>query len=270
MRRKVLLFGLLVGCSRGPRSSSEGVSASDGRAEAPSSPHASSNPSVKSEQLVLAVARSWNSTTADLRRFERVAGALRRVGGSSEVELGRAGLGWGRGLHPPSLAGPRKREGDGRSPAGLFRFGTAFGAAEGPSNLRWPYLRTTATLRCVDDPAHPDYGALLETNPPPAVPFRSAETMQPTSRVYDLGLVVEHNLPAEPGAGSCIFVHLATSERRPTSGCTALDRGSLEALLDWLAPEKTPLFVQLPASELAFAEAFLELEPGALRGAEAP
>ena len=42
------------------------------------------------------------------------------------ITIGRAGAAWGIGLHPQQL-GPRKKEGDGRSPAGVFRIGDTEG-----------------------------------------------------------------------------------------------------------------------------------------------
>jgi hypothetical protein len=94
-------------------------------------------------QLVLVRARSWASSSGLLRRYERAAGGTwRTVGGSVDVNLGRHGLAWGRGLHPASKSGPIKREGDGRSPAGVFALERAFGAAESlPDGSKdFPYL----------------------------------------------------------------------------------------------------------------------------------
>ena len=44
------------------------------------------------------------------------------------VTIGSSGLAWGEGLHPRQ-SGRLKKEGDGRSPAGVFRVGEAFGYA---------------------------------------------------------------------------------------------------------------------------------------------
>ncbi|HEX9187014.1 MAG TPA: hypothetical protein VGB87_08080, partial [Vicinamibacteria bacterium] len=74
----------------------------------------------ESRQVVLSVSAGWDATRALLQAYER-AGAdasWTPVGAPIEASLGRSGLGWGRGLHPPGLEGPGKREGDGRSPAG--------------------------------------------------------------------------------------------------------------------------------------------------------
>ena len=61
---------------------------------------------------------------------------------------------------------------------------------------------------------------------------------------------VGHNdAPVEPGAGSCIFLHLRSGPGAVTAGCTAFDAPALERLLAWLDPAARPVLVQLPESE---------------------
>jgi L,D-peptidoglycan transpeptidase YkuD (ErfK/YbiS/YcfS/YnhG family) len=67
---------------------------------------------------------------------------------------------------------------------------------------------------------------------------------------YRLGLVIEHNAQAVPGAGSCIFAHLWKSPSDPTAGCTAMAEPAMQALLGWLDPARNPVFVLLPRTEL--------------------
>ncbi|MBU1042177.1 MAG: hypothetical protein KKF77_13860, partial [Proteobacteria bacterium] len=110
-----------------------------------------------SRQLLLVTAESWDSTSGELRRFERAEAGTEwtAVGGPVPVNLGRHGLGWGRGLHGLALGpGPVKREGDGRAPAGLFELGQGF--AYDPAevgSVRLPLLHADANLVCVDDSA---------------------------------------------------------------------------------------------------------------------
>ena len=77
-------------------------------------------------QLVLVTSASWEATQGELRRFERDRRQRwREVGEAVPVTLGRSGSAWGLGLHGAAAgAGPAKREGDGRAPAGAFRIGT--------------------------------------------------------------------------------------------------------------------------------------------------
>jgi L,D-peptidoglycan transpeptidase YkuD (ErfK/YbiS/YcfS/YnhG family) len=60
--------------------------------------------------------------------------------------------------------------------------------------------------------------------------------MRDYGELYRWVVEVEHNPSAEPGAGSCIFLHVWGGEDSPTAGCTAMARGDLETLLAWLRP----------------------------------
>jgi D-aminopeptidase len=207
----------------------------------------------ESRQLILSVSAGWDATRARLQAYERrPAGAWTAVGDPIEASLGRAGLGWGRGLQPGGLAGPQKREGDGRSPAGVFelRLVTGYEGAP-PAGLRLPYRQASATLRCVDDPRSRHYNALVD-EATVARDWSSAEDMRRKDELYRLVVFVGHNdAPVEPGAGSCIFLHLRAGPGAVTAGCTAFDRAPMERLLRWLDPKARPLLVQLPQSEYA-------------------
>src|SRR5260221_333837 len=72
-------------------------------------------------QLILSTAPDWTSTQGSLQRFERRAdGQWTKVGGPVAVLYGKQGLAWGRGVLGRDEPGVRKREGDGRTPAGAF------------------------------------------------------------------------------------------------------------------------------------------------------
>lgn len=80
--------------------------------------------------------------------------------------VGKGGLGWGDGavaIGGHATADPVKREGDGRSPAGIFGIGSAFGyAAERPTGWALPYLALTPATECVDDRDSKHYNRIVE------------------------------------------------------------------------------------------------------------
>lgn len=202
-----------------------------------------------SDQALLVLAGDWNATQGNLQAFERSwTGAWKPVGGDVPVQMGRNGLGWGLGLHPEQDGGPRKGEGDGRAPAGVFSLGPAFGPAPlSPPNPAFPFQVMGPNSLCVDDEVSSYYNLLLESDAVPARNWDSAETMLRPDGLYELGLVVGHNPPpARPGAGSCIFLHLSRTPPAPGAGCTAMARPDLERLLRWLRADKRPVLVQLP------------------------
>ncbi len=154
-----------------------------------------------SRQIVLSVSSSWDATDARVRRYERASAeapwtaAGEAVGGS----LGRTGLAWGKGLHRSGLEGPTKREGDGKSPAGVFDLRLATGyAPEAPAGTRLPYRQATPSLRCVDDPRSAFYNRLVDEREV-AKDWSSAEDMRRSDALYRLVVWVGHNdAPAAP------------------------------------------------------------------------
>lgn len=204
-------------------------------------------------QLVLSVSADWDATTARIARFERkdTAAPWRAVDPPALGSLGRTGLAWGDGLHPKGLAGPHKREGDGKSPAGVFELRLATGYAPAPpQGTRLPYRPATPTLRCVDDPHSEFYNRLVD-EAEVTKDWTSAEDMRRSDALYRLVVWVGHNdTPAAAGAGSCIFLHLRSAPTSVTAGCIALDDAPLERLLVWLDPANRPVLVQLPEGAL--------------------
>ncbi len=201
----------------------------------------------KSRQAVVVIAPTWSAPTAILQRWER-AGAQRRwlkAGPPVAVLVGERGLGWGLGLHGvPEEGGPRKIEGDRRAPAGIFRITGTFGrAARGPGKLPWQTI--TPTLEAVDDPASRYYNRIVDRTEIGQPDWRSSEQMAKIPD-YALGIVVAHNPQNQPGAGSCIFLHLWLGQRRGTAGCTVLRESDLVALVRWLDPARQPILIQLP------------------------
>ncbi len=206
----------------------------------------------ESRQMVLSVSAGWDATRAILQAYERAAkdAPWIPVGAPIEASLGRTGLAWGRGLHPPGLPGPEKREGDGKSPAGVFDLRLVTGYAKtAPPGTRMPYREATSTLRCVDDSRSAQYNRLVD-EAKAKKNWSSAEDMRRKDERYRLLVWVGHNdAPVVPGGGSCIFLHLRAGPDATTSGCTAFEPEPMERLLRWLDPAARPVLVQLPYAE---------------------
>jgi L,D-peptidoglycan transpeptidase YkuD (ErfK/YbiS/YcfS/YnhG family) len=210
-------------------------------------------PWADARQLVLVTMSDWNATQGTLRMWSRTAEGWRAAREAIPVVIGRAGTAWGVGLHP-AQSGPVKHEGDGRSPAGVFTIGTAFGYAPAePTEL--PYAALSADDWCVDVSGSPLYNRIVDARDVGSAAVEgSTEPMRRDlhengDQAYKIGFVVGHNPRGEPGAGSCIFVHLWKSVDSTTSGCTAMAEPALRRLLRWLQPAQHPVFVLLPQAE---------------------
>ena len=212
-----------------------------------------SHAGIGTQQLLVASARSWTSETGTLQRFSKSSGKWIAEGKAIRVVFG-SGLAWGVGLDRHVNSGPQKMEGDKRSPAGIFWLGPAFGyAAEPPGGSLFPYRQTNDNDYFVDDPESASYNRWLrlKNNEDPHKLFRSAEKMKWADGVYELGVVVHHNMsPTLRRRGSAIFLHIWRGPDKPTVGCTAMSKSDLAMMLGWLDPQKQPLLVQAPANEL--------------------
>jgi zinc D-Ala-D-Ala dipeptidase len=226
------------------------LTACGARPAAAPSPYATPVPA-DTRQLLVVTTPSWDSVSGSLYRFERgdARAEWRSAGSPVAVILGRSGMAWGRGLYDASPdEGPAKHEGDAKSPAGVFRLGTAFGFDS--AELRMPYVQLTGTSECVDDPASAHYNTLIDRASVSRADWASSEHMRDEVPFYRLGVFVQHNtLPATPGAGSCIFIHIWGSPTTPTTGCTALDESQLRGIVAWLDAGADPVLVQLPLPE---------------------
>ena len=204
--------------------------------------------------MVLVVTPAWDSTSGSLRRFERETprGAWRQVGGTVPIVVGRTGVAWDGQLGLARAGEPVKREGDGRSPAGIFPLDTAFGfdARQSAPWVRLPYVQLRTTTECVDDGQSVHYNTIVDRDAVPRVDWTSSEKMRSIGQ-YEFGVHVAYNAPPTPSRGSCIFLHIWAGPRSVTAGCTAMDEGALEALMRWVDPARRPMLVQLPASGVA-------------------
>jgi D-alanyl-D-alanine dipeptidase len=210
---------------------------------------------IASLQLIVVTTPDWNTVGGTLRRYERSQPGeeWNAVGDPIAIVVGKNGMGWGAGLISPDAAGirspedPVKKEGDGKSPAGVFLISTAFGyAAEKPADWKLPYTSLTPSIECVDDSTSRYYNQVV--NRAAVSPdWHSSERMSEAGVAYRWGAVIDHNAdPTRPGAGSCVFMHIWGGPGLGTAGCTAMPQEQLEPILSWLDPAKSPILVQLP------------------------
>ena len=213
-------------------------------------------------QLMVVTTSGWDAVAGRLQRYERAAPGVewRPVGKPVAIVVGEHGTGWGIGVVATegarAASDPLKREGDGKSPAGVFALGSAFGYAAQPlPGLKMRYRTLTPTVECVDDVRSAHYNRIVDRSVV-AADWNSSEHMRDAGESYVWGMVVDHNNAVAdrgdhaplPGGGSCIFLHVWHSQRQGTAGCTAMAQNDLLALLGWLDPARKPLLVQMPQS----------------------
>jgi L,D-peptidoglycan transpeptidase YkuD (ErfK/YbiS/YcfS/YnhG family) len=211
-------------------------------------------PMQQAQQLVVVTTAGWDDTQGQLQTYVRDGKGWKPAAQAFAVAIGKGGSAWGEGLFPPQKAGPQKQEGDGRSPAGIYSIGEAFGYAP-KVKTRLAYRQMQASSWCIDVPDSPFYNRIVDERDVGALAVEGASEhmrldLHNNGDVrYRQGFVIEHNAMATPGRGSCIFAHLWRTPGEPTAGCTAMAPADMEALQAWLDPKRQPLFVLLPKAE---------------------
>lgn len=215
-------------------------------------------PLKNARQLVLVTTPDWNTIQGKLTFFERKKARSKKWRKISEtafpVVVGRTGLAWGVGLHDVSVYEqnqPEKREGDGKSPAGVFKLTSTF-FRENAENLAFklPALQLAESTECVDDVNSSKYNRIIDRLKVGNIDWESSEKMLAVGEQYAFGVFVEHNAnPPQKGGGSCIFLHVWKDEKTGTAGCTAMTKDNLIKILQWIDAKKNPMLVQLPESD---------------------
>ena len=202
----------------------------------------------ESGQLVVVVANHWDSPVAQMYTFQANGSGWQATDITGEVNIGRNGLAWGIGLHPPQT-GLHKQEGDGRAPAGVFALGDAFGYLQSV-NTGLNYAAMQAGDYCIDVNGSPYYNQIVnQQTVGDAVVAESTEPMRrdihKQQNIYKKGIVVQHNPANLSGQGSCIFMHLWFGPNVATAGCTSMPEARMDALLHWLDAGQNPRMVLL-------------------------
>jgi L,D-peptidoglycan transpeptidase YkuD (ErfK/YbiS/YcfS/YnhG family) len=149
-------------------------------------------------------------------------GRLRWSAGSAVAVVGRSGV------------RADKREGDGATPAGTYPLIRILYRPDriAPPSSQLPITPLASNDGWVDDPADANYNRLVSL-PYPA----SAEEMWRQDGLYDALVVIAYNMdPIIAGAGSAIFLHIASPDFAPTAGCVAVTKEVLLGLLPLLGP----------------------------------
>ena len=123
-------------------------------------------------------------------------------------QIGRNGLG-------------KEKEGDGKTPIGVFTFTKAFGILPNPGITSMPYLQVDETHHWVDDPESKYYNQCVSTRDVEP-DWNSTEHLYKYVGDYNYSLSTSYNKECTPYVGCAIFLHCTVKDFRPTSGCIAI------------------------------------------------
>lgn len=133
-----------------------------------------------------------------------------------------------------------KKEGDGRTPSGIFALKQTFGYNESIST-KMPYRQVLDNDIWIDDANADNYNRWVKKEETSA---KSYERMKRDDDLYKYGIVIEYNTnPVVKGYGSAIFLHVWREENVSTEGCVAVSEENIIKILGWLDPEARPLIM---------------------------
>lgn len=188
-----------------------------------------------SQQVLLVIADDMGSPKAKAYAYEKINGAWQPTLEAMEAVLGSGGLSY------------NKKEGDKKSPIGVYKLERCFGREENPGT-KLSYTQFYQNDFWVDD-IHSEYYNTFQKGPSNGR-WISAEDLYVVGNRYKYFIVIEYNtVNPLPGAGSAIFLHIWKSPDTPTSGCTALSEENLLGVIRWLDPAKKPVLAQFPAKD---------------------
>jgi L,D-peptidoglycan transpeptidase YkuD (ErfK/YbiS/YcfS/YnhG family) len=206
-------------------------------------------------QAIVGIADSWEDSHVSLGMYVKKDGKWVLDGKFWKGRLGNSGLAWGLGMSPP-LGEQLKKEGDGKSPAGVFKLGGAYGYAKTINKHdKLPYTIVTSHDLWVEDCHSPFYNRHLRLKHEPSSEWEKQQQMRQNDPAHALKLYIGHNTASEtvkarPFYGSSIFFHVWRSEgTKPSSGCTTMSMDSLQEMIRRVDPSKNPVYILLPRAE---------------------
>ena len=159
---------------------------------------------------ILAVIATGN--TARVEYYEKIDDEWTQIINTSG-NIGNNGLG-------------KTKEGDKKTPRGIYGFTMAFGAKENPGT-KLNYVQVNQNNFWVDDSNSVYYNKMVDVTTVQK-DWNSAEKLYINGKSYNYALATSYNLDCVPGKGSAIFVHCL-----PTAGygCIAIPEDQMKLLL---------------------------------------
>lgn len=140
----------------------------------------------------------------------------------TEAIIGKNGLG-------------KTKEGDGKTPVGVFRFTKAFGILENPG-AKMEYIQVNKNHYWVDDSGSNYYNQFVCTEAV-APDWSSAEHIMDYGKSYHYVLATSYNCENVPGAGSAVFLHCMSEKSEATAGCVAVPEVYMREIMRRVKPE---------------------------------
>ena len=192
--------------------------------------------------MIVVSAASWRSTVGIARLYSRTPGSHWHLVAQWSARLGYGGL----------VAGTRRVQDTGTTPAGVYPMTTAFGIQADPGSSL-PYTRVNDDQWWVEDRTSAYYNQMRRASlggfHVTTAGYNGSEHLARMGTQYDHVVVIDFNRPRPVvGRGAGIFLH--AFGRGATGGCVALSYRHMTATMRWLKLSLHPRIIIGPAAWL--------------------
>jgi len=147
---------------------------------------------------------------------------------------------WRQQLTTPGIIGRdglgKTREGDGKTPVGVFHFTKAFGIAPDPG-CQLPYTQVGENEYWSGDVREGmQYNQMVDIRQYPGLNTAASEHIIDYNPHYQYCLNISYNEEGTPGLGSAIFMHCFGPNKSYTGGCVALPKEKMRRVMQLVEP----------------------------------
>ena len=184
---------------------------------------------LKTTQAIIVTVKDKKNFKASLNAWQKVEGAWQEILPLMPVVIGRKGL----------ASAEKKREGDGKTPDGLYPLTRAFGY-EKEIKTKIKYKQVDGDDLWVDDAESSQYNQWIKA----PTEAKSFERLKRDDDLYKYAVVIEYNTqPIVAGRGSAIFMHIWRGPEKATAGCVAIEETNIKKILAWLDSSQYPVII---------------------------
>lgn len=172
------------------------------------------------QQLLVVAAFDSDATDAWISLHEKQSDGTWRMVMTSPGFIGKNGLG-------------KTREGDAKTPTGVFHFNRAFGIADDPGSAI-PYVKVDQDTYWSGDPREGyRYNELVSLKELPGLDLESGDSEHIIDYPYHYQycLNISYNEEGTPGLGSAIFLHCLAPAKPFTGGCVSIPEDHMKFVM---------------------------------------
>lgn len=158
------------------------------------------------------------------------AGSWKRILNGVEALLGKGGMG-------------KTKEGDKKSPVGMFTMNTPFGIAEKKTGFPDNYLQVNDHHYWVGDCASSFYNRLVDITQVPSFSTSDSEHLIEVSPAYNYAIDTGYNSECKSGAGSALFLHCFKADHSNSSGCIAISEENMITVMKAYQEKQTVILI---------------------------